>query len=277
MTIVQSGPRLVPTDHPRNSEAIRSALERDGVDRAARRARAAGAGRRRARTAPHVIDLDDGSTAEGHAILLAVGRDVPARRPRPRALRRRHERAGRRSRATAGCASRDGLWVIGDPAGPELHTHQAHYQGELAVRMALGEASRPTTGRCPARRTPTRRRRRSGVTLDQARDGRPRRLRVRRRLRDDRARATRVEAKIGHVTIVVDRATRAARRGGDGLPGRVGGDPRVRRSRSRRGSRSTSWPRRSTRSRRRRGSSTACSPTRDERDARPAGQRRRSG
>ena len=28
--------------------------------------------------------------------------------------------------------------MIGDPAGPELHTHQAHYQGELAVRMALG-------------------------------------------------------------------------------------------------------------------------------------------
>ena len=25
----------------------------------------------------HVIDLDDGSTAEGHAILLAVGRDFP--------------------------------------------------------------------------------------------------------------------------------------------------------------------------------------------------------
>ena len=29
--------------------------------------------------------------------------------------------------------------MIGDPAGPELHTHQGHYQGELAVRMALGE------------------------------------------------------------------------------------------------------------------------------------------
>ena len=30
-TIVQSGPRLSPTDHPRNSEVIRAALERDGV------------------------------------------------------------------------------------------------------------------------------------------------------------------------------------------------------------------------------------------------------
>src|SRR5574338_587808 len=31
----------------------------------------------------------------------------------------------------------------GDPAGPELHTHQAHYQGEVAVRMALGDDIRP--------------------------------------------------------------------------------------------------------------------------------------
>jgi pyruvate/2-oxoglutarate dehydrogenase complex dihydrolipoamide dehydrogenase (E3) component len=30
-TIVQSGPRLAPTDHPRNSEAVRAALEADGV------------------------------------------------------------------------------------------------------------------------------------------------------------------------------------------------------------------------------------------------------
>ena len=31
MTIVQSGPRLAPTDHPRNSEVIRATLEADGV------------------------------------------------------------------------------------------------------------------------------------------------------------------------------------------------------------------------------------------------------
>src|SRR5213083_2659829 len=30
-TIVQSGPRLAPTDHPRNSEVVRATLERDGV------------------------------------------------------------------------------------------------------------------------------------------------------------------------------------------------------------------------------------------------------
>ena len=65
--------------------------------------------------------------------------DVPARRARPGALRHRHLAAESRSRATGACASPTGLYVVGDPAGPELHTHQAHYQGELAVRMALGE------------------------------------------------------------------------------------------------------------------------------------------
>jgi hypothetical protein len=91
----------------------------------------------------HAVDLDDGSTAEGAAILLAVGRafpldelglehyglDVSGRTPS-------FPRDGRLKVA-------DGLWVIGDPAGPELHTHQAHYQGEVAVRMALGEWVKP--------------------------------------------------------------------------------------------------------------------------------------
>ena len=31
VTIVQSGPRLAPTDHPRNSEVVRATLEKDGV------------------------------------------------------------------------------------------------------------------------------------------------------------------------------------------------------------------------------------------------------
>jgi pyruvate/2-oxoglutarate dehydrogenase complex dihydrolipoamide dehydrogenase (E3) component len=36
-----------------------------------------------------------------------------------------------------------GVWVAGDPAGPEMHTHVAHYEGEMVVRMALGDEVRP--------------------------------------------------------------------------------------------------------------------------------------
>jgi pyruvate/2-oxoglutarate dehydrogenase complex dihydrolipoamide dehydrogenase (E3) component len=204
-TIVQSGPRLAPTDHPRNSEAIRAALERDGVNVRtgvrALRARA-GAGTNGA----HVIELDDGSTAEGHAVLLAAGRafpiddlglehygiDTTGRTPFPRDGRLRIA---------------DGLWVIGDPAGPELHTHQAHYQGELAVRMALGEDVVPDYRALPRATYTDPEAASVGLTLDQALDSGFDAF----ELVADFATSSRgyaVQARFGHVTIVVDRATR---------------------------------------------------------------------
>ena len=51
-TVVQSGPRLAPTDHPRNSEAIAAALARDGVVDPARGPRHSGTGRSRNRGRP---------------------------------------------------------------------------------------------------------------------------------------------------------------------------------------------------------------------------------
>lgn len=204
-TIVQSGPRLAPTDHPRNSEAVRMALERDGVTvrtgvRAVRARAGAGA------DGAHVINLDDGSTAEGHAILLAVGRSFPiedlglehygidtsGRTPFPRDGRLRIA---------------DGLWVIGDPAGPELHTHQGHYQGELAVRMALGEDIRPDYRALPRATYTDPEAASVGMTLDEAKAAGLDAF----ELVADFAKSSRgytVQAKFGHVTIVVDRATR---------------------------------------------------------------------
>jgi pyruvate/2-oxoglutarate dehydrogenase complex dihydrolipoamide dehydrogenase (E3) component len=135
-TIIASRDRLNPTDHPRNSEAVAGGLRRDGVDvrtgvRAVRvRPRAGEAG-------AHVVDLSDGAHVEGHEILLAAGRSAPL------------DGLGLE---TVGAAIRDGrvvvddrllaapnVYVAGDPAGPEMHTHLAHYQGELAIRIALGE------------------------------------------------------------------------------------------------------------------------------------------
>ena len=203
-TIVQSGPRLAPTDHPRNSDAIRQALERDGVSvRTGVRALRAHAGS--GKDGAHVIDLDDGSTAEGHAILLAVGRSFPiddlglehygidtsGRTPMPRDGRLRIA---------------DGLWVIGDPAGPELHTHQGHYQGELAVRMALGEDVNPDYRALPRATYTDPEAASVGMTLEQAREAGIDAF----ELVEDFAKSSKgyaVQAKFGHVTIVVDRAT----------------------------------------------------------------------
>ncbi len=204
-TIVQSGPRLAPTDHPLNSAVIAEALRRDGVDvRLNVRATAARAGA--GRDGAHVIELSDGSTAEGHAVLLAVGRDVQiddlgleaygvdasGRTPFPRDGRLRLA---------------DGLWAIGDPAGPELHTHQAHYQGEIAVRMALGDPVVPDYRALPRATYMDPEAASVGLSPDQAATAG---LDAFELVADfaTSARGYGVEASLGHVAILVDRTSR---------------------------------------------------------------------
>jgi pyruvate/2-oxoglutarate dehydrogenase complex dihydrolipoamide dehydrogenase (E3) component len=205
VTIVQSGPRLVPMEHPRNAESIRWALERDGVTLMlgvrARRAIAGGG-----TDGAHVIELDNGATAEGHVVLLAVGRDFPVHdlgleqygvaTDGPDA----YPRDGRLRHA-------DGLWIIGDAAGPELHTHQGHYQGELAARMALGEDVAPDYRALPRATYMDPEAASVGLSLAQAREAG---LDVFELVVPfpTTAKGYSVEAETGHVTIVVDRATR---------------------------------------------------------------------
>ena len=205
VTIIQSGARLAPTDHPRNSEMIAAMLRRDGVDvRLGVRGTAARAGSRPGDA--HVIELSDGTSATGHAILLAVGRDVSlddlglevygidvsGRTPFPRDGRLRLA---------------DGLWMAGDPAGPELHTHQAHYQGEMVVRMALGDDVTPDYRALP-RATYTEPEAASvGFTLEGAREAGYDAVEFVAEFAAS-SKGYSVDADLGHVTIVVDRASR---------------------------------------------------------------------
>jgi pyruvate/2-oxoglutarate dehydrogenase complex dihydrolipoamide dehydrogenase (E3) component len=205
VSIVQSGDRLMPTDHPRNSAVIADALRDDGVDvRLGVRAVAARAGA--GRDGAHVVDLSDGTSAEGHAILLAVGREFPIDDLGLESYgvdtsgRVAFPRDGRLRIA-------EGLWVIGDPAGPELHTHQAHYQGEVAVRMALGDPVRPDYRALPRATYTDPEAAFVGLSLEQARSDGIDAF----ELVADFATSTRgysVQAKRGHVTIVVDRESR---------------------------------------------------------------------
>src|SRR5439155_21255002 len=203
-TVVQSGPRLMPTEHPRNSAAVLAALRKSGVTvrlgvRAQRARKGAGT------DGAHVVDLDDGTSVEGHAVLLAVGREFPLDD-----LGLEHYGLDTSGRAPFPHDGRlrvaDGLWVIGDPAGPELHTHQAHYQGEVAVRMALGEAVRPDYRALPRATYTDPEAASVGLTLDQALDARIDAFEV----VEDFTKSTRgytLEADIGHVSIVVDRGS----------------------------------------------------------------------
>jgi pyruvate/2-oxoglutarate dehydrogenase complex dihydrolipoamide dehydrogenase (E3) component len=204
-TIVQSGDRLAPTDHPRNSAVVADALRASGVDvRLGVRATAARAGA--GRDGAHVIDLDDGTTAEGHAVLVAVGRAFPLDD-----LGLEHygvDTTGRVSMPRDGrLRIADGLLVAGDPAGPELHTHQAHYQGEMAVRIALGDNVTPDYRALPRATYTSPEAAFVGVSLDQAKASGIDAF----ELVADYATSTKgyaVEAKIGHVTIIVDRKAR---------------------------------------------------------------------
>ena len=204
-TVVQSGPRLLPNDHPRNAEAVAVGLRDSGVDvrTGVRAIRArAGAGPKGA----DLVELDNGSTASGHAILLAVGRTFPIDD-----LGLEHYGLDPRGRVPfprdGHLRIADGLFVIGDVAGPELHTHQGHYQGEMAVRMALGETITPDYRALPRATYTDPEASSVGVTLDQAYDAGIDAF----ELVADFPRTSKgysVEATTGHVTIVVDRATR---------------------------------------------------------------------
>jgi pyruvate/2-oxoglutarate dehydrogenase complex dihydrolipoamide dehydrogenase (E3) component len=138
VTIVESHTRILARDHPRNSAAVTAGLERDGVTvRTGRRALRARAGA--GTDGAHVVDLDDGSSVEGQHVMLSIGRAFPLTELGLETVGLTAAQIVPDGRLRLA----DGLWLIGDPAGPELHTHTAHYQGELAVRMALGDPVTP--------------------------------------------------------------------------------------------------------------------------------------
>jgi len=101
----------------------------------------------------------------------------------------------------------DGLYAVGDSAGPELHTHQAHYQGELAARMINGEAVTPDYRALPRATYTDPEAAFVGVSLETAKEaGIDAFEKVAEFPKSSRGYA--LEADLGHITIVVDRATR---------------------------------------------------------------------
>jgi pyruvate/2-oxoglutarate dehydrogenase complex dihydrolipoamide dehydrogenase (E3) component len=150
-TAIVSPRQLNPTDHPRSSEYLAKWLARDGVSvrtgvRAQRlRARAGEAG-------AHVVELSDGSTAEGQVIQLAVGRTSA---PALRDLGLESVGVAYDGADTLKVDDRlrvaEHVYAVGDAIGHELSTHLGHYEGEVAVRIALGDDVRAdfrATPRC---------------------------------------------------------------------------------------------------------------------------------
>ncbi len=202
VTMIASRDRVHPQGHPRNSAFLEAGLRRDGVDvrtgvRAIRvRANAAASG-------AHVVDLADGTSVEGHEILLAVGRTYPLA---DLGLDTVGIDPAGTVRSGPDLRIADGVFLIGDPAGPEMHTHLAHYQGEMAVRIALGDEVRPDYSAIPRAVYTDPEVAGVGRSLDEAlRDGID-------AFEEVAELATTAKGYVaeadGHVTIVVDRTTR---------------------------------------------------------------------
>jgi dihydrolipoamide dehydrogenase len=140
VTIVESNPRLLSRDHPRNSAAIEEAIKREGgIVRTGVRATRATPGA--SPNDPVTVTLSDGSSVTGHAVLVAIGRAFPLD-----GLGLENvgvDAADGRVKVDERLRAADGVFFVGDPAGPEMHTHVSHYEGEMAVRIALGEDVTP--------------------------------------------------------------------------------------------------------------------------------------
>jgi len=136
VTLIHPRDHVHDKEHPRSTELLARALERDGVTLRLG-ARATGVRAGEGHDGGHVIELGDADPVDAHEILLAIGRDLPL------------DGLGLE---TIGVTPRDGklspddrlriaenVYLVGDAGGPEMHTHLAHYAGEAAARIALGD------------------------------------------------------------------------------------------------------------------------------------------
>ncbi|MDQ2941498.1 MAG: NAD(P)/FAD-dependent oxidoreductase [Chloroflexota bacterium] len=200
-TLLDSNARINSRDHARSSEFLAASLERDGVQiRTGVRAQRVRAGSDGAM----VVELSDGSSAEGTALLLAIGREIPVAELNLPAIG--VEPAEGRVKPDDRLRIAENVYVAGDIAGPELHTHLAHYEGEMAVRLALGDDVRPDVGVIPRATYTDPETASVGLLVEQAREAGIDAV----ELTQDLATTPKgyVTEAQGHVTIVVDRAKR---------------------------------------------------------------------
>ena len=199
--LVHSHDRLLDKDHPRNGEAAARILKDDGVElrlgaRASRVRPRAGAGD------AHVVEQSDGGYVEGERIVVALGRafDLDSLGLENVGVDPARLKPDGRLRIA------DDVYLIGDPAGPELFTHVGYYQGGLAIRMALGEDVAPDYRAIPRAVFVAPEIASVGMDVERARAAGVDAFEL---VADfaTTARGYELEAQFGHLAIVVDRAS----------------------------------------------------------------------
>ena len=143
-------PRQVnPTDHPRSSALLAKTLRADGVD-VRENARAKRVRPREGNGGEHVVELADGSSVEAAVIELNVGRSAaPALASLGLEAAGIAYDGGDFLKVDDTLRAADHVYGIGDCVGHELSTHLGHYQGETAVKIALGDGIRADLSATP--------------------------------------------------------------------------------------------------------------------------------
>jgi pyruvate/2-oxoglutarate dehydrogenase complex dihydrolipoamide dehydrogenase (E3) component len=133
-------PRQVnPSDHPRSSALLAKALRQSGVD-VRENARAQRIRPRAGTDGQHVVELADGSTVEAAVVELNVGRTAaPALASLGLDAVGVAYDGGDILKVDETLRAADHVYAIGDCIGRELSTHLGHYEGETAVKIALGD------------------------------------------------------------------------------------------------------------------------------------------
>ena len=200
--------RMNPTDHPKSSAFLADVLRRDGVD-VRETARATRVRPKAGSNGEHVVELSDGTSVSGAIVQLSVGR-TSAKALGGLGLETIGVAYDGADQITADDRLRiaDHVYAVGDPIGHELSTHLGHYEGEMAVRIALGDDVRVDFSATPRVVYTEPEVAAVGLRLDQAREagidafeeatGFPK-----------STKGYIVEAGAGHLAIVVDRKRRA--------------------------------------------------------------------
>jgi pyruvate/2-oxoglutarate dehydrogenase complex dihydrolipoamide dehydrogenase (E3) component len=132
VTLVQSGPRLLPNDEPESSELLRKVFERDGI-RVVTGARATKV--EYDGTNFHVQVGDETHTAE--QLLVATGRttDLSALGVKAAGI----PDDGKTINVDERMRAADKVWAIGDVAGKGAFTHMSMYEADIAAADILGK------------------------------------------------------------------------------------------------------------------------------------------
>lgn len=147
VTLVQSGPRLLPRDEPEASELLVETFESAGVS-VRLGARASGVSYDDGR---FTVEFADGSTVSAARLLVAAGRrtDLVGLGVASVGL----DADARGIEIDDRMRAADGVWAIGDVTGRGAFTHMSMYQASVAVADILGEEAPPADYRAVPRVT----------------------------------------------------------------------------------------------------------------------------